>query len=149
MYGVDETLATQDVIVTGVNLPANGEVTFTYTGTVGVKKADNAFTVATHGGLTTDVFAAVASIDTDVTVEVGYAKEGSGRAIVSPAVVAPSTTGAASAVTLTFTYTAVGEIPFPEEFRVQVPTGWTTEVALADYTVAHIRLRAEIPGRGL
>ena len=82
MYGADETPATQDVIVTGVNLPPNGEVTFVYTGSVAVKKTDNvAFAVATHGGLTADEFAAVAeTLTADVKVDVGYAKEGSGMA---------------------------------------------------------------------
>ena len=60
-------------------------------------------------------------------------------------IVAPSPAeGAATAVTLTFTYTAVGESQYPDEFRVRVPTGWSTEVAAADYTVVHKRASLEI-----
>ena len=146
MYGAGETPATQAVIVTGISLPANGTVTFTYTGSIGNKQADNVpFTVATTGEITaattTPSFSNVPGDEdgNDATVDVGYAKAGSGTASVDMKVVAPSPTeGAATAVTLTFTYEAVGETAYPKEFRVRVPTGWSTEVAAADYTVAHI-----------
>ena len=64
MYGADATPATQDVIVTGVNLPPNGMVIFTYTDSIGVKQADDvAFAVSTTGEITatttTPTFAAV------------------------------------------------------------------------------------------
>ena len=152
MYGAGATPATQDVTVTGVNLPPNGTVTFVYTGSVGVKKADNvAFAVKTTGEITAAVTAVTAAdfaavpgdaAGNDATVDVGYAKEGSGTAAVDMQIVAPSPAeGAATAVTLTFTYTAVGESQYPDEFRVRVPTGWSTEVAAADYTVVHKRGR--------
>ena len=142
MYGADETPATQAVIVTGINLPPNGTVTFVYTGSVALKKTDGvAFTVATHGGLTGDDFANVADTLThDVKVDVGYAKAGSGMAMVNMPVIAPSPAeGAATAVTLVFTYTAAGETIYPKDFRVRVPTTWSATVAAADYTVVHKR----------
>ena len=84
MYGAGETPATQDVTVTGVNLPPNGIVTFVYTGSIGAKKADNvAFGVMTTGEITAAVtavtaahFAAVPGDEAgnDATVDVGYAK---------------------------------------------------------------------------
>ena len=150
VYGADETPATQNVTVTGVNLPPNGIVTFVYTGSIGAKKADNVtFGVMTTGEITAAVTAVTASdfaavpgdeAGNDATVDVGYAKKGSGTAAVDMQIVAPSPAeGAATAVTLTFTYTAVGESQYPDEFRVRVPTGWSTEVAAADYTVVHKR----------
>ena len=142
MYGADATPATQEVTVTGVNLPANGTVTFVYTGRVATEKTDNvAFSVATHGGLTGDAFANVAdTLTTDVKVDVGYAKAGSGMAMVNMPVIAPSPAeGAATAMTLTFTYTAAGEAIYPSDVRVRVPTGWSAQVAAADYTVVHKR----------
>ena len=147
MYGAGETPATQEVIVTGINLPPNGTVTFMYTGSIGNKKADNvAFAVSTTGeitaAVTTPAFSGVSGDEdgNDATVDVGYAKAGSGTASVDMPVVAPSPAeGAATAVTLTFTYTAAGETAYPKEFRVRVPTGWSAQIAAADYTVVHMR----------
>ena len=146
MYGADATPATQEVIVTGINLPANGTVTFVYTGSIGVKKASATFGVATTGEITatttTPAFSGVSGnpvTGANTTVDVGYAKAGSGTASVDMPVIAPSPAeGAATAVTLTFTYTAAGETIFPKQFRVRVPTAWSATVAAADYTVAHI-----------
>ena len=58
-----------------------------------------------------------------LTVDVGEAKTGSGTAEIadSDTVVAPGAIGE----TITFTYTAVGEISYPREFRVRVPAGWS------------------------
>ena len=141
MYGADETLPTQEVTVTGVNLPPDGTVIFTYTGSVAVRKKDNVpFTVQTQGGITGDIFTDVSGDEdgNDATVDVGYAKAGSGEAVVDQLIVAPSPAeGADTTVTLTFTYTAAGEITFPWEFRVRVPTGWSTQLAATEYTVTH------------
>ena len=74
-----------------------------------------------------DAFAEVTAGETPesvmLTVDVGEAKKGSGTAEIADAdtVVAPGATGE----TITFTYTAVGEISYPREFRVRVPTGWS------------------------
>ena len=78
-----------------------------------------------------------------LTVDVGEAKAGSGMAEIADAdkVVEPG----ATEETLTFTYTAVGEISYPREFRVRVPKGWTkpsnTTTApdnMGTYTVEHL-----------
>ena len=90
MYGADETLPTQEVTVTGVNLPPNGTVIFTYTGSVAVRKKDDVhFTVQTQGGITGDIFTDVSGDKdgNDATVDVGYAKEGSGTAAVDQLIV--------------------------------------------------------------
>ena len=54
--------------------------------------------------------------------------------------IAPSPAeGAATAVTLTFTYKAAGETIYPKDFRVRVPTGWSATVDATEYTVVHKR----------
>ena len=149
-YGAGETAPTKLVTVDGVNLLGGQMITFVYTGGVGLlKKADVEFKVETNLAPTdadfkADGFAAVASEDTDVKLDVGYAKPGSGMGSVSQRVIDTSATG----VNLTFTYTAAGEIAYPKEFRVRVPgttgTGWSAPVnttATADkgsFSVQHI-----------
>ena len=118
---------TQIVTVEGVNLMAGGTLTFVYTGKVQpLAKTSIKFAVATHGGLEADVFADVVGPmpeDVMLTVDVGEAKIGSGSAEIADVdkVVEPG----ATEETLTFTYTAVGEISYPREFRVRVPRTWT------------------------
>ena len=146
-YGAGETAPTKLVTVDGVNLLAGQTITFVYTGGVGlVKKADVEFKVETNLASTdadykADGFAAVDSEDTDVKLDVGYARKGSGMGSVSQRVIDTSATG----VNLTFTYTAAGEIAYPKEFRVRVPgTSWSAPVnttATADkgsFSVQHI-----------
>ncbi len=131
----------QMVIVEGVNLSANGTVTFVYTGDVqpaagtGVK-----FAVAVHGGDAADSFVDVSGDATMLTVDVGESRPGSGSGTVTPRIVQAGATG----VDLTFTYTAVGIIDAPREFRVQVPAPWTAPNSAATseedkgtYTVVH------------
>ena len=92
-YGADETAPTKLVTVDGVNLLAGQTITFAYTGGVGlVKKADVEFKVETNLASTdadykADGFAAVASEDTDVKLDVGYARPGSGMGSVSQRVI--------------------------------------------------------------
>ncbi len=131
----------QMIIVEGVNLSANGTVTFVYTGDVqpaagtGVK-----FAVAVHGGDAADSFVDVSGDATMLTVDIGEARPGSGSGTVTPRIVQAGATG----VDLTFTYTAVGIIDAPREFRVQVPAPWTapnnaatSEEDKGTYTVVH------------
>ena len=143
----DPMFEDQKVIVEGVNLLSGGTVTFVYTGDVQPEADDAKFAVATHGGLEDDAFEDVAGpTDDDVmlTLPVGYAAVGSGMAEIadSDRVVAPGATG----VTLTFTYTAAGEIQYPSEFRVRVPESWsaptdmiTAPDNIGTYTVTHKR----------
>ena len=79
-----------------------------------------------------------------MTLPVGEAKTGSGSAEIadSDKVVAPGAPGE----TITFTYTAAGEISYPREFRVRVPAGWSAPTAnptspenAGTYSVGHIR----------
>ena len=77
-----------------------------------------------------------------LTVDVGHARAGSGMGLVSPRIVEAGATG----VNLTFTYTAVGIIDAPREFRVRVPAGWTPPNSAGSssdnkgtYTVVHRR----------
>ena len=131
----------QMAIVEGVNLSANGTLTFVYTADVQptVETGVN-FYVAVHSGISGDSFVDVSGSDTTLTVDVREAKRGSGSGTVTPTRVNPGDTG----VNLTFTYTAVGEISAPREFRVQVPASWTAPSGAATspdnkgtYTVTH------------
>ena len=131
----------QMVIVEGVNLRANGTLTFVYTADVQptVETGVN-FYVAVHSGISGDSFVDVSGSDTTLTVDVREARRGSGSGTVTPTSVNPGDTG----VNLTFTYTAVGEISAPREFRVQVPPSWTSPSGAATsadnkgtYTVTH------------
>ncbi len=131
----------QMVIVEGVNLRANGTLTFVYTADVQptVETGVN-FYVAVHSGISGDSFVDVSGSDTNLTVDVREARRGSGSGTVTPTFVDPGDTG----VNLTFTYTAVGEISAPREFRVQVPASWTAPSGAATapdnkgtYTVTH------------
>ena len=156
-YGGSLATPTQIVTVEGVNLMAGGALTFVYTGKVHpLEKADVKFKVETDGGLrdhavlADDAFAEVtAKVTEDVpepimlTVNVGQAKTGSGSAEIadSDTIVAPGSTGE----TITFTYTAVGEIAYPREFRVRVPTNWskpsdasTSPDNMGTYSVEHL-----------
>ncbi len=117
------TFTDQMIVVDSVNLLGGGTVTFTYTGTVQPMKAEDVkFAVASHGGLATDSFADVSGMDTMLTVDVQEARPGAGMAMVEPMIVQAGATG----VNLTFTYTAVGQIDPPREFRVRVPMSWGT-----------------------
>ena len=131
----------QMVIVEGVDLNANSTINFIYTGNVQpTVETDVTFAVAVHSGRPGDSFADVSGTDTTLTVDVKQAKRGSGTGTVAPTAVKAGATG----VNLTFTYTAVGEIAAPREFRVQVPSSWTAPSDAATspdnkgtYTVIH------------
>ncbi len=131
----------QIVVVEGINLDANGRLTFVYTGNVQPRTASAVkFGVEVHSGFSGDSFEEVTGEGTMLTVEVREARPGSGSGRVTPTSVALGATG----VNLTFTYTAVGEISGPREFRVQVPSGWPPPSAAATspnnrgtYTVVH------------
>ncbi len=131
----------QMVIVEDVNLSANGTLTFVYTADVQPTVETGVhFYVAVHGGVSGDSFVDVSGSDTTLTVDVREARRGSGSGTVTPTRVNPGDTG----VTLTFTYTAVGEISAPREFRVQVPSSWTAPSGAVSspenkgtYTVTH------------
>ncbi len=141
MDAATPTFTDQMIVVDGVNLLAGGTVTFVYTGTVQPMKAEGVkFAVASHGGLATDMFADVSGMDTVLTVDVQEARPGAGMAMVEPMIVQAGATG----VNLTFTYTAVGQIDPPREFRVRVPMSWgtpTNEGTFVDnkntYSVVH------------
>ncbi len=135
------TFSGQMAIVEGVNLSANGTVTFVYTGDVQPNVGTGvAFAVGVHGGDAADDFDDVSGDETMLTVDVDEARRGAGSGEVAPRIVDAGATG----VNLTFTYTAVGLVNAPREFRVQVPPGWTTPSSAAmdpenkgTYTVVH------------
>ncbi len=138
---IPPTFSGQMAIVEGVNLSANGTVTFVYTGDVQPNvDTDVAFAVGVHGGDAADRFDPVSGDETMLTVDVEEARQGAGSGEVAPRIVDAGATG----VNLTFTYTAVGRVNAPREFRVQVPPGWTTPSSAAmdpenkgTYTVVH------------
>ncbi len=136
--GMTPTFDGQMVMVDGVNLMALGTVVFVYTGDVQPKAGTGVkFAVAVDGdgSGTEDSYVDVSGDETMLTVDVREARPGSGSGDVTPKVV---TTGATEE-TLTFTYTADGEIAGARrEFRVRVPASWTTvDLTSQDYTVRH------------
>ncbi len=150
-YGGSLATPTQVVTVDGVNLMSGGTLTFVYTGKVQpTAKTGVKFKLETDGDGVTATVDAFKEVETGetltsvmLTVDVGEAKKGSGTAEIADAdtVVAPGATGE----TITFTYTAVGEISYPKEFRVRVPLGWskptnaaTSPDSVGTYSVEHI-----------
>lgn len=143
---ITPTLDVQMVTADGINLLAGGQVTFTYTGDVQPTDGTATFAVAVNGGQAGDAFAAVSGDDTMLTVDVGQARRGSGSGSVSPIIVDAGATG----MNLQFTYTAVGRIDAPREFRVQVPASWTapsnavsSTTNKGTYTITHRHMGVE------
>ena len=121
MAAVTPNFSGQVIVVDSVGLLKDGTVTFVYTGMVQPTKADGVkFAVKSHGGLISDTFKDVSGEGTILTVDVGEARNGSGMGVVEPKIVQAGATG----VKLIFTYTAVGQIDPPREFRVRVPISW-------------------------
>ncbi len=138
-----------DVLVSGVNLSADDEFTFTYEGMMPEAAGDLAFTVAVDGGegpgeVAEGSPAPMALIDGSgaLTVTVGQAAAGSGTVMIDQggAVVAGS-----DGNEITVTYTAIGEIGEGKTITVAVPDGWSPPLneAAADekmgtFTVTHL-----------
>ena len=141
------TIDGQKATVSGVNLLKDGQVIFVYTGDVQpTTGTDVAFSVEVNGGATGDTTAAVSGEETMLTVDVEQARAGSGMGMVDPRIAQAGATG----VNIQFTYTAVGWIDAPREFRVQVPASWgalSNAASSADnkntYTVVHRHAGAE------
>ena len=140
-----------DVLVDGVTLDAGEIVTFVYSNvTVQPTTGDATFAVAVDGGAGPGEDAASVSADPEgaLTVSIGEAAPGSGTGMVD---IAQAIAVNSSGNTLTFTYTAVGQIDSRQrDFRVEVPTGWseptaeTTATTKGSYTVTQRRLDGEV-----
>ena len=138
-----------DVLVSGVNLGADDEFTFTYEGMMPEAAGDLAFIVAVDGGEGPGEVAEgspdpMALIDGSgaLTVTIGQAAAGSGTVMIDQggAVVAGS-----DGNTITVTYTGIGEIGEGKTITVVVPDGWSAPLneAAADekmgtFTVTHL-----------
>ena len=138
-----------DVLVSGVNLGADDEFTFTYEGMMPEAAGDLAFTVAVDGGegpgeVAEGSPAPMALIDGSgaLTVTIGQAAAGSGTVMIDQggAVVAGS-----DGNEITVTYTAIGEIGEGKTITVVVPDGWSAPLneAAADekmgtFTATHL-----------
>ena len=113
------------VVAEDVDLAAGGAITFRYSKVmVQPTRSDAAqFNVAVFGGEQPfddeDGTVAIADL-TDLAVEVEEARPGSGTATISPTAVDADGDEAA----LTITYTAVGDIFYPKQLMVEVPTSW-------------------------
>ena len=139
----EEGITDMQVLVKGVNLSAEGTITFTYTGMVQPAEEDDVqFVIASDGGagpVDADGNALMDLADlSGLTVDVGGAEAGSGSAEVSPEFV---TVGDVD-VALTVTYTAAGEVGYPRIFSVTVDSDWIEPTIEADmkgtYTVKHL-----------
>ena len=131
-----------EVLVDSVRLDAGDTVTFVFSAAmVQAAMGDAAFGVMVDGGAGPGMGAVAVAVAEGgtLTVSVGEAAAGSGEAgvdLMGMAVVAGS-----MANELTFTYTAVGTIGYPREFRVSIPAGWSEPNSGVDndegtYTVA-------------
>ena len=113
------------VVATDVNLAAGGSLTFRYSNVMVQPTRATAvqFTVAVFGGDQPfdgdDGTMNIADLS-DLLVEVEAARAGSGMATVSPMFV----DAGGDEATLTFTYTADGDIFYPSTVMVEVPTSW-------------------------
>ena len=136
------TAGDMEVLVDSVRLDAGDTVTFVFSAAmVQAAMGDAAFGVMVDGGAGPGMGAAAVAVPEGgtLTVSVGEAAAGSGTAgvdLMGMAVVAGSI-----ANELTFTYTAVGTIGYPREFRVSIPAGWSEPNSGVDndegtYTVA-------------
>ena len=127
-YGGDKASPTLDVEVAGVVLDAMGTVTFSYKDVMvqPTMATDVEFKVDFDGSADPREYQPV-SVATGGTlkVNVGEARPGSGSgAVTPPGVITAGSTGNK----LTFTYTVAGDASYPREFRVKVPTGWSTPI---------------------
>ena len=128
-----------DVLVDSVRLNAGDKVTFVFSAAmVQAAMGDATFAVTLDGGAGPGMTAAAVSPPEGgtLTVSVGEAAAGSGTSgvdLMGMAVIAGS-----MANELTFTYTAVGTIGYPREFRVSIPAGWSepNDEDKGTYTVA-------------
>ena len=135
--GLDEEgITAMQVLVKGVNLSAEGTITFTYSGMVQPAEQDDVqFVVASDGGAGPGEGVVDIADLSGLTVDVGGAGAGSGSAEVSPKFV----TVGDEDVALTFTYTAAGEVGYPKIISVNVDDDWAAPTADDDtqgsYTV--------------
>ena len=138
------------VVATDVDLAAGGSLTFVYSDVTVPSSESNVvqyqFKVAVFGGeqpFDGEDGTEGQEIDdlTDLVVEVQQAKSGSGEVMVEPTAVDAD----GAEVTLTFTYTAAGDIFYPRRLMVEVPTSWdapTSGSSASDggrYEVKHMR----------
>ncbi len=165
MYGGDMSAADletygitkDDILVSGVDMAAEGEFTFKYEGMMPEAAGDLSFTVALDGGegpLDAEGMAELVEVDgSPLTVTIGQAAAGSGMVSI-----APMTSIAASSEDneITVTYTAIGEIGEGKTITVTVPDGWSPPLneAAADekmgtFTAVHADKVAEDDADGL
>ena len=148
-------LTKNDVLVSGVNLRADGTLTFTYTGMMPEATGDLEFAVAVDGGegpgdpeVDEGMPIPVAVDGSPVTVMVIDAAAGSGMvsAMATGDVVQANMPGNE----ITVTYTAEGEIGGGKTITVTVPDGWSpplndtaADEKMGTFTVMHLLKLAE------
>ena len=127
----------QTVTVTGIRLEAGATVDLTYTTDVIKTKGSQTFKLAFQGGDGPDGSDDGTDPDfialSDLNVTVGEAAAGSGTAAVMTD--GDIRTDSPNEV-ITFTYTAPGQIDYPGEFAVRIPTEWGKPSANS-YTVEY------------
>ena len=135
-----------DVLVSGVNLRADGTLTFTYTGMMPEATQDLSFTVALDGGEgpgeVDEGMPVPAQVGDALIVEVLEAAAGSGMVSIAPM----ASVAAGSVVDeITVTYTAIGQIDADKVITVTVPGDWSPPLAdaaapekMGTFTVMHL-----------
>ena len=135
-----------DILVSNVNLRADGTVTFTYEGAIPEITQDLSFTVALDGGEgpgeVDEGMVTPAQVGDALTVTVLEAAAGSGMVSIAPM----ASVAAGSVVDeITVTYTAIGQIDADKVITVTVPGDWAPPLAdaaapekMGTFTVMHL-----------
>ena len=137
-----------DILVSNVNLRADGTLTFTYEGMMPETTQDLSFTVALDGGEgpgevdEDEGMVTPAQVGDALTVTVLEAAAGSGMVSIAPM----ASVAAGSVVDeITVTYTAIGQIDADKVITVTVPGDWSPPLAdaaapekMGTFTVTHL-----------
>ena len=124
----NDDIAANQVLVTGVSLDDDDELTFKYTARVPLTMGDVSFTLEIDGGDGPDEGDFLEVDDSTLTVTVEDAAAGSGSVMISQGKITNDTEDNE----ITFTYEAIGEIGEGKQITVTVPDTWSSPVTAAD-----------------
>ena len=124
----NDDLAKNQVIVNGIDLDHDDELTFTYNARVPLTMGDFDFTLEIDGSDGPDEGEFIEVDDSTLTVTVEDAAAGSGSVMISQGKITNDTEDNE----ITLTYEAIGEIGEGKQITVTVPDGWSSPMTAAD-----------------
>ena len=139
----DHTPSLLQVVYSSISLNAGGTVVFTYNTQVGATIGNHDFKLAFKGGEGPGLDAEDPTVGfgTDIVlmVSVGEAAAGTGELdVIGADGITASSEDDKTATEISFVYIAEGEIDYPGEFAVRVPTAWAEDGPTAsDYEVEY------------